>query len=149
MTIRAVAGACAVLLATTAAGSANIGPCAQFAGVMLSSSGAGEHRLARDVHDGDAVDIICKSMSFPDEAGNIRVVFSLAPQEGERDAGYSGVLATEQEINGKFLRVVTPSPPDATNHTFRVRVYVLEADRTAVCDAGHIRVATDRMDAAS
>ena len=54
--------------------------------------------------------------------------------------GFSGVLATEQEISGKTVHVRVPDLPDLVQHVVRIKVYVTDSSGLHSCDAGKVKI---------
>ena len=68
----------------------------------------------------------------------VRVVIQLGADA--QSTGYSGVLATDQEISGDTVHVRVPDLPDLAEHVVRVVVYVTDSSGLHSCDAGKVRI---------
>ena len=90
------------------------------------------------VNRGDQLAIGCKDIKSP--KSNVSVVLSIANAPGEGDTGYGAVLATQQKVAPRAVRVRVPDAPDLANHTVNVKVYVSDAGGIRACDAGRVRI---------
>ena len=54
--------------------------------------------------------------------------------------GFSGVLATEQEISGNTVHVRVPDLPDLVQHVVHIKVFVTDASGLHSCDGGKIKI---------
>jgi len=106
--------------------------------LMLPAGGtAGRAAAIPKVARGQFLGLACSSISRA--AGDaVRVVIQLGADAPS--TGYSGVLATDQEISGNTVHVRVPDLPDLAEHVVRVVVYVTDQSGLHSCDAGKVRI---------
>lgn len=92
------------------------------------------------VKPGDAFDIVGNCLDMARSSHDVRVVLQLAGKPDKASMGYREVLATEQHLGKTALQVRVPEMPEMANHTFRVKVFVLDSATPGTCEAGQIRV---------
>ncbi len=92
------------------------------------------------VKPGDAFDIVGDCLDMARSSRDVRVVLQLAGKTDKASMGYREVLATEQHLSKTVLQVRVPEMPEMANHTFRVKVFVLDSATPGTCEAGQIRI---------
>lgn len=92
------------------------------------------------VKPGDAFDIVGNCFDMARPSHDVRVVLQLAGKPDKASMGYREVLATEQQLDKAALHVRVPDMPEMANHTFRVKVFVLDSATPGTCEAGQIRI---------
>jgi len=108
--------------------------------LMLPTAGAA--RAASDaaipsVARGQFLGLACASVERA-ASDAVRVVLLTGADAAE--TGYSGVLATEQEISGSTVHVRVPDLPDLVQRIVSIKVYVTDAHGLKSCDGGKVRI---------
>ena len=102
----------------------------------LDSSGA----AIREFKPGDGFDIVGDCLALARSSRDVRVVLALADKPEASSIGYRSVLATEQKLDETALHVRVPEMPEMSHHVFRVKVFAVDSEAPATCEAGQIRI---------
>jgi len=129
-----------------------------FASAMLMSVAAfcspafaGDSVLGPDdevipvVAPGDQIGVACGPLQIAQKDSDVRVVLTVSAKPGETNLGYGKVLATEQKVAAGAVHVTVPDLPDISDHVYDLTVYVVGTKGSQTCDAGHVKVAQQRL----
>jgi len=97
------------------------------------------------VAPGDMIGVACGPLQVAQKDSDVRVVMTIAAKPGEQSPGYGKVLATDQKVAAGAVRVTVPDLPDISDHTYDLTVYVVGTKGAETCDAGHVKVAQQRL----
>lgn len=90
------------------------------------------------VDRGEDLAIQCEGIGSP--GAQVNVVMKLDPVVGESDTGFKQVLLTDESVGATSVHVRVPDIADLVNHTVTLKVYVVGANGTTACNAGHLRI---------
>lgn len=98
------------------------------------------------VSPGDEIGIACNALEYTALENDVRVVLTISSApDAPPSPGYQKVLATNEELTKGAVRVKIPEVPDLDNRIVNVDVYVVSAKGAAACDAGHMKIVTERL----
>ncbi|MGD0142619.1 MAG: hypothetical protein ABSC92_05640 [Rhizomicrobium sp.] len=92
------------------------------------------------VTPGDRISIACDALTKSKPDSDVRVVLTISAVPGETAPGYKKVLATDAQVAYGAVRVRIPTVPDIEDHTVNLDVYVVNAQGSKSCDAGHVKI---------
>lgn len=93
------------------------------------------------VAPGDQIGISCDALQVAQQSSDVRVVLTISAVPGDSMPAYQKVLATDQQLNKGSLQVTVPNTPEIGNHTYDLKIYVMDTKGSQTCDAGHVKVA--------
>jgi hypothetical protein len=96
------------------------------------------------VAPGDMIGVACGPLAVAPKDSDVRVVLTVSAKPGEDLPGYGKVLATDQKVAAGGVQVTVPDLPNISDHTYDLKVYVVDAKGAQTCDAGHVKVAEQR-----
>lgn len=98
------------------------------------------------VAPGDQIGVACGALKVAQQNSDVRVVLTVSAMPGSSDnPGYGKVLATEQKVAKGAVHVTVPDLPNISDHTYDLTVYVVGTKGAETCDAGHVKVAQQRL----
>lgn len=93
------------------------------------------------VAPGEQIGVACDALDVAQANSDVRVVLTVSAKPGDKELGFSKVLATDQTVASGAVHVKVPRLPDIANHTYDLTIYVSGTKGDKVCDAGHVKVA--------
>lgn len=97
------------------------------------------------VAPGDQIGVACGPLQIAQKDTDVRVVLTVSAKPGDTNPGYGKVLATEQKVAAGSVHVTVPDLPDISDHVYDLTVYVMGTKGAQTCDAGHVKVAQQRL----
>ena len=97
------------------------------------------------VNAGDQIGIACTALTKSNPQSDVRVVLTISAQPGDAPAGYSRVLATDEQVAHGAVRVRIPTVPDLEDRLVNVDVYVVGDQSAQSCNAGHMKIVRQRV----
>lgn len=97
------------------------------------------------VAPGDQIGVACGPLQIAQKDSDVRVVLTVSAKPGDTNPGYGKVLATEQKVAAGSVHVTVPDLPDISDHVYDLTVYVMGTKGAQSCDAGHVKVAEQRL----
>src|SRR6185312_5815753 len=97
------------------------------------------------VAPGDQIGVACGPLQIAQQDSDVRVVLTVSAMPGDTNPGYGKVLATEQKVAAGAVRVTVPDLPGISDHTYDLKIYVMGTKGAQTCDAGHVKVAAQKL----
>lgn len=93
-----------------------------------------------DVNPGDDIVIACTAVEKRAAASDVRVVLTISAEPGSPAAGFSKVLAMDEQVLNDAVRVRIPDLPNLADRTVGVDVYVVDSGIATHCGAGQVKI---------